>query len=212
MHKLTRGIAPACLATYQHGRDNWNAVTKIERSTIWTEIEIMQAKRCGYCEADISNGQKHIEHFCQKGRDPTVTFLWSNLFGSCQREGSCGKHKDNCEVYNPADLIKPDMDDPEHFFVFVSDGTIAIRQNLSAPDQQRANETLRIFNLDAERGPLRRMRQQAAAGYIQTSEEFCALADEYPEKEWRPLLDQELTSIINFPFFTAIKHVLTRQS
>lgn len=212
MHKLNRGIAPTCLAAYQHGRDNWNAVTSMEKSTIWTMLEMMQAKRCGYCEADISDGHKHIEHFRQKGRDPTTTFLWSNLFGSCNREGSCGKHKDNCDTYNPADLIKPDVDDPEHFFVFVSDGTIAVRQNLSAHDQHRANETLRIFNLDAKHGPLRRMRQQAAAGYIQMSEEFCALADEYPDDEWRPLLDLELISIINFPFFTAIKHVLTRQS
>jgi uncharacterized protein (TIGR02646 family) len=212
MHRLNRGVAPTCLANYQHGRNNWSDVTPIDKANIWIELDAMQVHRCAYCEAEIVLGQKHIEHFRQKGRDPTVTFLWSNLFGSCNREESCGKYKDGCGTYNPADLIKPDVEDPEHFFIFVSDGTIAVRQNLSAHDRHRANETLRIFNLDAKYGPLRRMRQQAAAGYLQTSEEFCALAAEYPEDEWRPLLDQEIRSVIDLPFFTAIKHVLTQQN
>lgn len=212
MHKLQRGIAPACLAKYQHGRDNWGAVTSDEKAEIWTELGAMQGQRCGYCEADISHSSKHIEHFRQKGRDATVTFLWSNLFGSCNREDSCGKHKDACSVYPPADLIKPDVDDPEHFFIFVSDGTIAVRAKLSDPDRHRAIETLRIFNLDAKRGPLRRMRQQAAAGYLQTSEELCALAAEYAPEEWQPLLESELIATAQLPFATAIKHALTRQS
>lgn len=212
MHKLQRGKAPACLAKYQHGRDNWSAVTSDDKAEIWTELEAMQGQRCGYCEADISHSSKHIEHFRQKGRDATVTFLWPNLFGSCNREDSCGKHKDGCGVYPPADLIKPDVDDPEHFFIFVSDGTIAVRAQLSDLDRNRAIETLRIFNLDAQHGPLRRMRQQAAAGYLQTSEELCALAAEYPPEEWQPLLVNELAITAQLPFATAIKHVLTRQN
>ena len=213
MHKLQRRNAPACLANHQHRRDNWSNVTPGEKAAIWTELEAMQGPRCGYCEADTSNGQKHIEHFRQKALDPTVTFLWSNLFGSCNREDSCGKHKDNrCGAYTPADLIKPDVDDPECFFVFVSDGTIAVRHGLSVQDRHRATETLRIFNLDARHGPLRRMRQQAAAGYLQTGEELCALSAEYPLEEWQPLLDSELAATVHLPFTTAIKHVLTRQS
>jgi uncharacterized protein (TIGR02646 family) len=172
---------------------------------------MMQGRRCGYCEADISNGQKHIEHFRQKGLDPTVTFLWSNLFGSCNREDSCGKHKDNrCDAYSSEDLIKPDVEDPERFFLFVSDGTIAVRQGLNVQDRHRATETLRIFNLDAKHGPLRRMRQQAAAGYLQTNEELCALSAEYPPEEWQFLLDRELAATAHLPFATTIKHALTR--
>jgi uncharacterized protein (TIGR02646 family) len=212
MHKLQRGNAPTCLGNYRHGTNNWSEVTPAEKASIWTELEAMQGPLCGYCEADISNGQKHIEHFRQKGRDPTVTFLWANLFGSCNRDDSCGKHKDRCGDYNPADLIKPDVDDPESFFVFVSDGTIAVRKGLSQQDTRRANETLRIFNLDAQHGPLRRMRQQAAAGYLQTGEELFSLASEYPPEEWQPLLDEELAATAHLPFATAIKHALTRQN
>ena len=212
MHKLQRGMAPACLANYQHGRDNWGDVTPGDKGIIWAELDAMQGQRCGYCEADISNGQKHIEHFRQKSRDATATFLWSNLFGSCNREDSCGRRKDRCGAYNSADLIKPDVDDPDYFFVFVSDGTIAVRQDLNLQDQHRATETLRIFNLDAQHGPLRRMRQQAAAGYLQTGEVLSALAAEYPQEEWQPLLDCDLAATAHLPFSTAIRHVLTRQS
>jgi uncharacterized protein (TIGR02646 family) len=212
MHKLQRGNAPTCLSNYRHGKNNWSEVTPTEKASIWNALEAMQGTLCGYCEADISNGQKHIEHFQQKSRAPAVTFLWSNLFGSCNRDDSCGKHKDRCATYNPTDLIKPDVDDPESFFVFVSDGTIAVRKGLSQQDTRRANETLRIFNLDAQHGPLRRMRQQAAAGYLQTGEVLLSLASEYPPEEWQPLLDGELAATAHLPFATTIKHTLSRQS
>jgi uncharacterized protein (TIGR02646 family) len=209
MHKLQRGAAPACLANYRHGRDNWGQITPDEKATIWTELEAMQGQRCGYCEGDISDGNRHIEHFRQKGRDAKVTFLWANLFGSCNREESCGKHKDSCGSYAPTDLIKPDVDDPDDFFVFVSDGTISPKRGLSDADARRAAETLRVFNLDAQNGALRQMRRSAVAGYLQTAEELQQLAALYPQHEWMPLLQSELALTAHLPFATTIKHALT---
>lgn len=208
MHHLQRGAAPNCLATFQHGANKWDAVTPEDKTAIWHELDFMQGGRCAYCEADISHTDKHIEHFQQRSRFPQGMFDWNNLFGSCNREHSCGKHKDRCGAYDPTDLVKPDVDDPERFFVFVSDGTIAVRQGLSIQDQQCARETLRIFNLDAQHGPLRRMRQQAAAGYIQTGDELRALAAEFDESDWLPLLQSELAVVAHLPFATAIKHAL----
>lgn len=212
MHKLDRGTAPTCLSHYSHVHDNWSIVPDTDKRLIWVYLDTMQGNRCAYCEADLSNGNKHIEHFVQRSRNQTLTFDWSNLFGSCNREDSCGKHKDNCGVYNRADLIKPDIEDPEDFFIFIQDGTISIRDDLSPNNKIRASETLRIFNLDDTNGPLRRMRQQAAAGYVQTAEEIYALAAEWPEEEWLPILEEELNDTANLPFATVIKYTLTRQS
>lgn len=209
MHKLQRGIAPTCLSNYEHGQDNWDKVTSEDRGVIWTELDAMQMQRCAYCEATISNGNRHIEHFLQKGRDPTVTFQWSNLFGSCNRAESCGKHKDQCGDYNPADLIKPDESDPEHYLVFASDGSVKPRENLSSAEEKCAIETIRIFNLN---GTLRQIRFREIVGYIQTAEEFANMADNFVEAEWLPLLQEELATISNLPFATAIKHVLTPQA
>lgn len=209
MHKLQRGISPTCLANYKHGRDNWGNVTPEDKAAIWKELDAMQVQRCAYCEATISNGNRHIEHFCQKGRNPIVTFHWPNLFGSCNRAESCGKHKDQCGDYSPADLIKPDENDPEHYLVFAPDGSVKPRENLSSTEKKCAIETIRIFNLN---GTLRQIRFREIVGYIQTVEEFASMADNFAEAEWLPLLQEELATIINLPFATAIKHILTSQA
>lgn len=209
MHKLQRGPAPVCLSNYRQGRDRWSHTlpTTQEKTDIWNELDAMQEKRCAYCEAEIRQPDCHIKHFQQRSRFPHLTFDWSNLFGSCNRQDSCGKHKDGCGPYLPDDLIKPDLDDPEHFFLFVNDGTIVVRPDLNATERHRAEETLRILNLNAQRGALRYMRQQAVAGYLQLGEELCAMAAEYPD-EWLDLLHSELAKTAHLPFSTAIKHTL----
>lgn len=209
MHKLHRGLAPNCLSEFQHGRHNWGDVTPAHKAAIWIELDAMQGQRCAYCEAVIRDGNRHIEHFRQKERDPKATFLWSNLFGSCNREDCCGTHKDQCAVYPPAGLIKADVDDPEHYLVFALNGSVSPRSALSPRDHHRATETIRIFNLN---GVLRQIRFREVAGYVQTAEEFAEMANEFAESEWMPLLQEELAATAHLPFATAIKHVLTRQS
>ena len=211
MHKLQRGIAPTCLAHYKYGQDNWGNVKPEDKAAIWKELDAMQVQRCAYCECEItiSNGNRHIEHFRQKGRNPTITFQWSNLFGSCNRAESCGKHKDQCGDYTPTDLIKPDESDPEDYLVFAPDGSVNPRESLSSTEKKCAIETIRIFNLN---GTLRQIRYREIVGYIQTAEVFANMANNFSEAEWLPLLQEELAKISNLPFATAIKHVLTSQA
>jgi len=166
----------------------------------------MQGLRCAYCETAIDKDNRHIEHFRQKGRDPTVTFLWSNLFGSCNRDDSCGKHKDRCKDCSTVALIKPDVDDPEQFLVFAPDGSVGVRKNLSPADHLRATETIRIFNLN---GPLRQIRFREVLGYVQTAQEIAELASVLPEEDWLLLLQQEIAVTAQLPFATAIRQVLT---
>lgn len=212
MHKLHRDpVAPTGLANYRSGRDPWGQQSPNfqERQEIWTKLNAMQGHRCAYCEAAIKEGERHIEHFRQRGRYSQGTFAWDNLFGSCNRQGSCGDFKDKCGHYSHSDLIKPDIEDPESFLIFSQHGSVTPRSGLNAANQQRAKETIRILNLN---GALRQIRQKEVAGYVQTAEEFAEIASHFPESEWLPLLNAELTAISHLPFATAIKHVLTRQS
>ena len=208
MHKLNRPNAPACLNNYQHGTNNWSDLTHADRNEIWHQLDAMQVRRCAYCEDALQDTSRHIEHFEQRSRSPQLTFAWCNLFGSCNRENSCGKYKDN-QQYNPSDIIKPDADDPDDYLRFLSDGRIVPRDSLSPEALNKAKETLRVFNLDHDRGPLRFMRKSQVAGYIQTAEEFGQIAETFPEAEWRPLLNEELHNVAHLPFATAIRHVLT---
>lgn len=213
MHKLERGDAPKCLKKFKHGRNNWGDVESEDKTQIWAALEAMQGQRCAYCEADIADGKKHIEHFRQRvrqrDRHPQGTFDWANLFGSCNRKDSCGKHKDNFGSYHHEDLIKPDEEDPERYFDFKLDGTIEPRPDLLDSDKHRAMQTLLIFNLHHKNGPLRYMREKEILKNLQTIQELCQLDEFYPPEEWLPLLQEELERIKSLPFATAIKHALT---
>lgn len=206
MRKLERDPhGPRCLRRYRHGRDQWNQVTDEEKTAIWEKLDAMQGRRCAYCEDAIKDGERHIEHFRQRFSYRQGTFEWANLFGSCNRENSCGKHKDRCGAYDPADLIKPDVDDPEHFFLFVSGGTIAIREEgLTDDERRRAEETLRILNLN---GPLRYQRWKVVAKYVQISDEI----NELSKEEQELFREIELAETAHLPFATAIKHTLCRR-
>ncbi len=212
MHQLKRPAAPKCLGRYRHGRDRWDDVSRVDKSRIRTHLDAMQQSRCAYCEDHIEKGlekrNSHIEHFRQRSRYPQGTFEWDNLFASCNKQNSCGNHKDRLPPYPPGDLIKMDEENPDDFFIFVMDGTIALRPDLTGRQRHRAKETLRIFNLDAENGPLRHMRKAAVQGYIQTAEEITEMALQFNEEDWLPLLEEELGAIKSLPFATAVRHLL----
>ena len=215
MHYLPRDPQPpACLAKYQHGRDQWNmsSPTPPERTQIWDKLNAMQGQRCAYCEVGIHRGSQEIEHFRQRSRYPEGTFDWHNLFGACKDKGTCGDHKDKCGDYDPALLIKPDVEDPDHFLVFDAHGGIHPKKDLSPQDHARAEATIRILNLTGQ--GLRYQRQAAAKGYLQFLEQLDEYASQFPEEEWRPIekqeLAQELTQTAHLPFATAIRHTLTR--
>ena len=212
MHHLDRTPipSPACLSCYRHGLNTWGDLSSDERQTIRVALEEFQGRRCAYCECNLDQ-YEHIEHFRQRDRYPQETFNWDNFFLSCNHDDSCGRHKDRCSVYNHQDLIKPDVEDPEQYFVFISNGTIALRAGLTDVQQHRARETLRILHLDAQWGPLRQMRRVAAIGYIETAQAIWELASTPRLQDWVPLLEEELAQIENLPFCTAIKHVLTPQ-
>lgn len=210
MHKLTRTQpGPAGLRRYRHGKDKWEmgSPTPEERAEIWTLLAAMQTDRCAYCETQIGPDNRHIEHFHQRDRFPQGTFDWGNLFGSCMRQESCGLHKDRCGRYEPADLIQPDIDDPEDFLVFSPDGAVHPRANLPPRNHHRALETIRILNLN---GVLRHIRHRQICGYVQTAEALAELAEQFPETECIALLEAELGATKHLPFATAIRHVLTR--
>ena len=210
MHKLDRGNAPTCLARYHYGRDNWGDLLPTDKVEIRAELKSMQGERCAYCECSLIDHGQHIEHFRQKSIYPQGTFDWSNLFWSCCRGISCGKHKDAIpRTYDHRDLIKPDVDEPEYFYHFMVDGTISLRPGLSTADQKRATETLRIFNLDQTHGSLRAMRHEAAVGYQETGLAVAELLDAgAAAADCLEFINEELSYTSGLPFRTVIRHTL----
>lgn len=211
MHFLdrVRVSAPSCLDRYRQGLNPWGELARNESDyeEVTQALDNLQGTRCAYCESAL--GRAHVDHFEQRSRVPQLTFMWANLFRSCMREDSCGRYKDR-QSYAPADLIKPDVDDPEHFFRFKSDGTIDVREGLTPAETKRAKETLRVLSLDEERGPLRATRMNHIAGYVQTGLELLEMAAEFGD-DAQALIDGEVAQTAHLPFATAIKHVLTNR-
>lgn len=206
MRKLDRTVvaAPPCLAQYRHGVHNWGHLTRADKDQIRACLEQMQGRRCAYCEGALDTLGQHIEHFHLKHRFPHLTFDWTNLYWSCDQRDSCGRYKDHSAgVFDPGDLIKPCIDDPDKFFRFRSDGTISVRPDLSERDQQRAHETLRVFNLQPKFGRLRNMRKAAAATYIQLLEELDALTTQ----ERKQYVQFEIQESAGAAFSTVIRHL-----
>lgn len=209
MRKLDRTAVavPPCLTQYRHGAQNWGDVVGEHKQQIRRHLEQMQGRRCAYCEASLDVFGQHIEHFRNKDEFPKLTFAWNNLYWSCDQNDSCGHYKEHgAGTYEIDLIIDPCIDDPDRFFRFRSNGTIDILSELSSQDEERASKTLKVFNLDPTAGRLRWERQKAVAYYA-------AMVDGcsgFSADELQDFLEAELADAAQKPFFTAIRHVLTK--
>ncbi|AWX98801.1 TIGR02646 family protein [Marinomonas primoryensis] len=162
MRKLERPIdPPPCLEELDSEFNQWSDVDKAQ---IWSYFDPMQHGFCCYCEKVAIKGNGHIEHFYHKGKKGKIatyqklTFDWNNLFGCCGSEFSdtCGHYKDSGGkkngpgLYDPQQIIKPDIDDPTVFFCFTNEGEILVKDTLNEADSFRAQETIRVLRLDFE--------------------------------------------------------------
>ena len=207
MRRLNRGDVdvPACLVEFRHGEHTWDDV-RAHKAEIHACLEQMQGRRCAYCEGPLDTLGQHVEHFRRKFHFPLLTFVWTNLYWSCDQKDSCGHFKDHgAGAYDVNDLIDPCSDDPDHFFRFRLDGTISVRQGLSASDKRKADETLRVLNLHPKWGRLRNMRKAALSNYVYLVDE----ASGFAPAELQELFRDELNAARHLPFSTAIRHVLT---
>ena len=210
MRRLDRAAvpAPACLAGYSHPANCWDDVTTAHRADIRARLEQMQGRRCAYCEGPLDSLGQHIEHFRRKGNGhyPHLAFDWNNLYWSCDQTDSCGHFKDHgAGTYEVNELVDPCIDAPDRFFRFRSDGTISIRTGLSGLDQRRAQETLRVFNLNPQWGRLRNIRKAAVSPYVYLVDGAHGLLIQ----ELQEYFTDELSHAVASPFYTAIRHVLT---
>lgn len=210
MHRLDRTIAPvpSCLASYRQGVDTWDDVSPTDKAQIRACLEVMQGRRCAYCEASIDDLGYHIEHFRRKRDFPQLTFTWSNLLMCCGKDDCCGHHKDRAgSPYDIADLVDPTNEEPDEYFWFLETGMIDVRGGCQATQARRARETLRVLNLN-QHGRLRPMRARQLKWYKDSKVGFIEELLELPDADRRPFIQEELAETASEPFFTIIRHFL----
>ncbi|WBF43961.1 retron Ec78 anti-phage system effector HNH endonuclease PtuB [Serratia rubidaea] len=219
MHKLTRCDAPLVLNEFDHNIHNWDVHFKSRhKALVWEKIFEMQGHYCAYCECklDSSDPKKtHLEHFRQKGKAEYrhLTFEWTNIFGSCCNGERCGRHKDKSNI-SSENIVKMDEEDPEDYFVFLSTGAVGIRDGLSPVEVERAENTLRAFNLNPSRGGVKNERERVIKTHDYMIKEMIGLMSELRDDGGLEFLIEIRDSYIERvasekgPFVTAIKHVL----
>ncbi|WP_250655182.1 retron system putative HNH endonuclease [Alkalimarinus coralli] len=220
MHKLDRDNteAPQCLSEYDHNTQTWDnfggeckkqlraALVQMQGVPGVTTAEASEyGVRCAYCE-DAIHHAGHIEHFRRKNPShfPELTFEWSNLFLACGSNDHCGHYKDRsrAEAYNPDNLIKPDIEDPDGYLYFHSSGEVRARAGIGANDVRKATETIRVFGLDNR--VLKGNRARAVQPYKKMLEEIA----DWDSELIAEYIQEEIESTQWQAFSTTIKHFL----
>ena len=142
-----------------------------------------------YCEGKLdAQAYLQVEHYVAKTIAPDLAFEWTNLLPVCQ---ICNGTKSNQDHRNT--LLKPDDEDPEpYFWVHPDTGRLEPHPKLDAAQAYRANETIRLCDLQRaalceERfNMLRRvgrwLEQVASSGHLTA----------VLEEEWKDLCDPRM--------------------
>ncbi|PIT48809.1 TIGR02646 family protein [Snodgrassella alvi] len=152
MRCLVRPEKLKCLERAKRENIEWSSFITLnggkDYKQVKEKLEEMQQKLCVYCESKLN--ESHIEHFKCRSKFPKEKFEWDNLFVSCTTDDHCGKYKDAPKhtKYQIDNLIKPDRDNPEDYFVFLPSGRIDKKSCLSKTDMTKADETIRVLNLN----------------------------------------------------------------
>lgn len=211
MHKLDRNGAnqPTCLSSYDHRTQDWDDIGAACKRDIREALKAMQGGcRCAYCEGPTYAGG-HIEHFRRKAHFPELTFAWTNLFFSCDAPEHCGHHKDSKGTsYDPDDLVKPDDHNPDTLFYFHSTGEVRVRSGIDSSAVRRAEETIRVFNLN--HGPLKASRRRAIDAFNRRDPDLLEAIMELPPADREAFITAEVEATRSAPFWTTIRHFFER--
>lgn len=213
MKKLDRSsvIEPACLSKYKYGFHDWGVLSKNkeENQEIWNSLFPLQSGNCAYCESSL-NHHKHIEHFFQRNTNgyEHLTFIWYNIFGSCCNPNTCGKYKDDKFKGDLTKIIKPDIDDPSDYFIFLRNGYIQIKAGLTEDQKIKAELTLSAFNLNGD-SRLVNSRSVAIKSFIPEADAIYSLLEDINNQEYvKELINEQIQEVSPLEFGTALTHLL----
>ena len=123
--------------------------TKTARQILQSALYPLTHGKCAFCESKLGKtSHPEIDHYVPKSIDPDLAFEWTNLLPACRL---CNEAK-GCQNHNNA-LLKPDAEDPEPYFWINRDsGELEADPKLSEAEKKRAEETIRLCDL--QRGSL----------------------------------------------------------
>ena len=114
-----------------------------------------------YCEGALeSQGYLEVDHYVAKTVDRNLVFEWTNLLPACRRCNNAKADQDHDKS-----LLKPDAEDPEpYFWIHPDTGKLEPHPKLDAYQTHRANETIRLCDLQRAALCEKRVRMMGRVG------------------------------------------------
>jgi len=100
--------------------------------------------KCVYCESALGvTAYLEIDHYVAKKVSCSLAFEWTNLLPACRLCNNAKGEQDHKRA-----LLKPDDEDPEpYFWIHPDTGKLEPHPKLDAAQSRRANETIRLCDL-----------------------------------------------------------------
>ncbi|HFL4139331.1 TPA: TIGR02646 family protein, partial [Escherichia coli] len=105
-------------------------------------------------------------------------------------------------------LIKPDEENPDDYLLFLTTGEVVPAIGLTGRALKKAQETIRVFNLNGDI-KLFGSRRTAVQAIMPNVEYLYTLLEEFDEDDWNEMLRDELEKIESDEYKTALKHAWT---
>lgn len=145
MRKIDKGAPLEAFSEFvkTHPQARWEEAKDV--SHIWREymLHCEQHGMSGYTEEPLRLNHSHIDHFHKRSLFSELIFDWNNFVVDGVDETYGAKFKDKHDM-----LINPVVEDAGRFFKYELNGNISVASGLSPSDAERANYTIKAFNLN----------------------------------------------------------------
>jgi uncharacterized protein (TIGR02646 family) len=136
-------------AWHELGEDEKGFKTKLREYILLEEQNML----CAYCEQEIESDEtsSNTDHFKKRDWCARETLEYNNLLVSCKNEFHCENIKDKfkftrCSEFDK--MVNPVIENPNNFFDYGIDGDIFAKDGLSVIDKEKAEFTIKVFELN----------------------------------------------------------------
>lgn len=182
MRKIFKGEDPTCLDSAERNGWTWDEFVAKDHDGYLIcreQANTEQQGVCAYTELplDVEKVTVHFDHFRKKSIYPKLRFKWDNLFAAVKDNRFGADFKDGIvngqnhkQVY--ASILSPLTVGLQDYFHYATSGEIEPMSGLSEESFEKAEETIRVFNLnEAELVNRRRTMMAQIVCYQDLSEE-----------------------------------------
>jgi len=159
MRTIVKGVAPACLEKAERRGMSWDDFVKNDQDGYKSsrqQANVEQHGVCGYTEVplDVSRVTIHFDHFRKKSIYPKLRFKWDNLFAAIKDRPFGADYKDKIVDGDNHNIVYANIFSPltphlQDYFHYATNGEIEPSNGLSEENRHKAEETIRVFNLNA---------------------------------------------------------------